>query len=230
MIIAIDGPAGAGKGTLAQNLVAKYGFRYLDTGALFRAVGLCLLQDETLTDENLEIKAIFNSKNLDFDFTREFNIILNGKDVTSEIRNPETGAMASKIATIPEVRINLDEFQKHFAKKYRSKGVILDGRDIGTFIAPDAPVKIFLDCAPEVRAKRRVEQLKEIGKEKSYDEMLENIITRDHTDRNRAIRPLKPAVDSISINTCENEIDDVLTIVSSRIEEVAEQLNIKLNK
>lgn len=228
MIIAIDGPAGAGKGTLAQNLVEKYHFRYLDTGALFRAVGLCLLQDTSLTEENLEIKAIFYSKNLDFDFTKDFKIMLNGQDVTSKIRDTETGAMASKVATMPAVRLNLDDFQKNFARKYRAKGVILDGRDIGTFIAPEAPIKIFLDCAPEVRAERRVQQLEEMGKTGEYDDILNNIITRDNSDRNRAVRPLKPAVDSISINTCENSIDDVLTIVSNRIEEVAKELKISL--
>ena len=118
MIIAIDGPAGAGKGTLAQNLVAKYGFRYLDTGALFRAVGLCLLNDESLNEENLEVKAIFYSKNLNFDFTKDFKIMLDGEEVSSDIRSVETGAMASKIATIPQVRENLDDFQKNFAKKF----------------------------------------------------------------------------------------------------------------
>lgn len=228
MIIAIDGPAGAGKGTLAENLVKKYNFRYLDTGALFRAVALCLIQDQSLTEENLEIKAIFYSKNLDFDFTRSFTILLNGEDVTSKIRDTATGAMASKVATMPQVRINLDDFQKDFARKYRAKGVILDGRDMGTFIVPDAPVKVFLDCAPEVRAKRRVEQLEQMGKSGEYEDILDNIITRDNTDRNRAVRPLKPAVDSISINTCENSIDDVLTIVSQRIDDVAKELNITL--
>ena len=220
MIIAIDGPAGAGKGTLAQNLVAKYNFRYLDTGALFRAVGLCLLKDEQLNEDNLEIKAIFYSKNLDFDFTKTFEIMLDGKNVSDEIRNPETGAMASKIATIPEVRVNLDNFQKDFAKKYRAKGVILDGRDMGTFIVPDAPIKIFLDCDPEVRAERRVQQLKESGKQASYEDILASIIKRDSTDRNRAVRPLKPALDAIKINTAEHSINDVLVMVSDLVDEI----------
>jgi len=223
MIIAIDGPAGAGKGTLAQNLVSKYGFRYLDTGALFRAVALCLIKDEYLTKDNLELKAIFYAKNLDFDFTRDFKITLEGIDVTNIIRNPETGAMASKIATIPQVRVNLDEFQKNFAKKYRAKGVILDGRDMGTFIAPDAPVKVFLDCAPEVRAKRRVEQLEGMGQQANYQEILDGIIKRDTTDRTRDVRPMVPAIDSIKINTCENSIDDVVIIVSNYIESILDK-------
>ncbi|HAG52838.1 MAG TPA: (d)CMP kinase [Alphaproteobacteria bacterium] len=223
MIIAIDGPAGAGKGTLAQNLVSKYGFRYLDTGALFRAVALCLIKDEYLTKDNLELKAIFYAKNLDFDFTRDFKITLEGIDVTNIIRNPETGAMASKIATIPQVRVNLDEFQKNFAKKYRAKGVILDGRDMGTFIAPDAPVKVFLDCAPEVRAKRRVEQLEGMGQQANYQEILDGIIKRDTTDRTRDVRPMVPAIDSIKINTCENSIDDVVIIVSNYIDSILDK-------
>lgn len=218
MIIAIDGPAGAGKGTLARNLVAKYGFRYLDTGALFRAVGLCLLQDNKLTEENIELKAIFYSKNLSFDFTRDFKVLLDGKEVSSDIRSPETGNMASKIATIPQVRENLDNFQKNFAKKYRAKGVILDGRDIGTFIAPDAPIKVFLYCPAEIRATRRVEQLAEIGKTASYNDILSGIEQRDHTDRNRAIRPLKSAPDAISINTYEQSITDVTDIVSKKVD------------
>jgi len=220
MIIAIDGPAGAGKGTLAQNLVAKYGFRYLDTGALFRAVALCLLKDEYLTDDNLELKAIFYAKNLEFDFTRDFRITLEGIDVTNIIRSPETGAMASKIATIHQVRLNLDEFQKNFAKKYRSKGVILDGRDIGTFIAPDAPIKVFLDCSPEVRAERRVTQLEESGTQANYDDILASIKKRDDTDRSREVRPMIPAIDSIKINTCENSIGDVVIIVSNYIDTI----------
>ena len=222
MIIAIDGPAGAGKGTLAQNLVAKYGFRYLDTGALFRAVALCLIKDEYLTEDNLELKAIFYSKNLEFDFTRDFKIMLEGTDVTNIIRNPETGAMASKIATIPQVRLNLDTFQKNFAKKYRSKGVILDGRDMGTFIVPDAPVKVFLDCSAEVRAERRVAQLAESGTQANYDDILASIKKRDDTDRNREVRPMIPAIDSIKINTCENSIDDVVVIVSNYVDSILE--------
>jgi CMP/dCMP kinase len=218
MIIAIDGPAGAGKGTLAQSLVKKYNFRYLDTGALFRAVAVCLLQDDNLNDENTELKAIFYSKNLDFDFTREFKIILNKQDVTSLIRDASTSMIASKIASIPQVRENLDNFQKNFAAKYKSKGVILDGRDIGTFIAPQAAIKVFLDCPAQVRATRRVEQLTDMGKQVNYDEILENIVTRDNQDRTRAYRPLKPADDAININTYEYSADDVLNMVSTQID------------
>lgn len=218
MIITIDGPAGAGKGTLAQNLVKKYHFRYLDTGALFRAVALCLINDQTLNDENFELKAEFYSKNMDFKFTKYFCIILNGEDVTDKIRDPEVGAMASKIATIAQVRINLDDFQRTFANMYKAKGVILDGRDIGTFIAPDAPVKVFLDCDAELRAARRVEQLEDIGKPAKYDDILKNIIQRDLTDRTREVRPMIPANDAIIIDTGENSISDVVTIVSKKID------------
>ena len=219
MIIAIDGPAGAGKGTLAQNLVKKYKFHYLDTGALFRAVSLYLLDDKSVTEDNLEMKAVFYSSNMNFEFTRTFDILLDNKDVTKRIRDVSTSSMASKIATFPKVRENLDKFQKDFAAKYASKGVILDGRDMGTFIVPHADVKIFLDCPAQVRAKRRVSQLKEMNKKANYDEILANIQERDNTDRNREIRPMVPADDAIAINTSEHSIDKVLELVSQLIDD-----------
>jgi cytidylate kinase len=219
MIIAIDGPAGAGKGTLAQNLVKRYKFHYLDTGALFRAVSLYLLDDKSVNDDNLEMKAIFYSKNMNFEFTRTFDILLDGKDVTKRIRDVSTSSMASRIATIGEVRENLDFFQKDFANKYAAKGVILDGRDMGTFIAPNAEIKIFLDCPAEVRAKRRVSQLKEMNKKANFDEILANIQERDNTDRNRKVRPMVPADDAISINTAEHSIKDVVEMVSNLVDQ-----------
>lgn len=218
MIVTIDGTAGVGKGTLAEGIVKKYNFKFLDTGALFRTVAYFLLQDQSLTEDNIEIKAIFYSKNLNIEFTKDFKLISNGIDITKEIRTPEAGDMASKIAVILEVRENLNQFQKHFAEKYRSKGVILDGRDIGTFVCPDAPVKFFLDCPAEVRAKRRVEQLKDMNIKSNYNDILKGIQERDHRDRNRKIRPLKPAKDAIIIDTSINSIENVLKIASKKID------------
>lgn len=218
MIITIDGTSGVGKGTLGAGLVEKYGFKFLDTGALFRTVAYAVLQDPDLTEENRELKAIFYSKNLDIEFTPDFRLLMNGKDISKEIRLPETGSMASKIAIIPELRENLKEFCRNFAEKYRSKGVILDGRDAGSQICKNAPVKIFLECPAETRAQRRVEQLKEIGVIGNYDEILKGIQERDYRDSNRKVDPLCAPKGSIKINTAENSIEKVIEIASYHIE------------
>ncbi|MCP4356342.1 MAG: (d)CMP kinase [Proteobacteria bacterium] len=221
MIIAIDGSSGVGKGTLAHNLVQKYRFKFLDTGALFRVVSLCVLKGDASTNENFESKAIFYSETLDFDFTKDFRVILNNKDVTQQIRSPEVDSIVAKVAAIPEVRINLDQYQKDFANRYHAEGVILDGRDIGTFITPHAEVKLFLDCPAEIKAKRRVSQFAEAGKAVDYSTVLKSIVERDQKDRERKVRPLIPATDAVLIDTSKHSIDHVLKIASSYIDEVS---------
>jgi len=222
MIIAIDGASGSGKGTLAQNLVKKFGFHYLDTGALFRAVGLCVIKDNSINDDNFNEKAIYHAQNLDFVFTNDFKVLLNNEDVSNIVRSPEVGQTASKVSAIPEVRLALDDFQQTFAQTNSKKGgAVLDGRDIGTFIAPNAEVKFFLECPAEARAQRRVDQLAEINQTASFDEILKGIIERDARDTNREVRPLKAAKDAIIINTFDNNISQVLDNASKYIEKIS---------
>lgn len=218
MIITIDGTAGVGKGTLAAELVKKYNFKFLDTGALFRTVAYCLLQDKSLNDDNLEMKAIFYSKNLNIEFTSDFRLLMDGIDISKEIRTPEAGDMASKIAVIPELRVNLTKFPKDFANKYRAKGVILDGRDTGVSVCPDAPIKFFLECPAETRASRRVAQLEEMGIKASFGDILKGIIERDDRDKNRKVSPLRPAEDAIIIDTSKHSAEEVGRIAASYVE------------
>lgn len=217
MIITIDGPAGVGKGTLSQNLVKSYNFKYLDTGTLFRAIGLCLLNDKTVTEDNLKEKAIYYAKNLDFEFTFDFKCILFKEDVSIKIRSAEAGEYASKVGVIAEVRTLLEKYQKTFAQKYKSNGVILDGRDCGRNVIPEAEVKLFLDCPAEIRAQRRLLQLKELNINSDYDSLLNKIIQRDKQDRERTINPMKPAEDAIFMDTSKYSIEEMTNKVSEYI-------------
>ncbi len=210
MIVAIDGTSAAGKGTLAANLVKRFDFAYLDTGALFRAVGQILLK----AGENPEDKekAVQAAESLSPE-----NILSLQKDPS--IRTEECGSAASKVAAIPEVRQILLTFQRRFALNpvkedgTPAAGAVLDGRDIGTVVCPDAQMKVFLSASTEVRAQRRLKELQEKGICAIYDEILKKVKERDARDTNRQTAPLKPAVDALILDTSKMTADDVFAIV-----------------
>lgn len=205
--ITIDGPAGAGKGTLAQKLAQRFNLKYLDTGKLYRAVALKVLQSG---EEAQEV-----AHNLNFDFRRVDNdgyrAILDGEDVTERMAHNDVAQNASIISANPKVREALRAFQQHFAAHWRTHGgVVMDGRDVGTVICPDAEIKIFLECQPEIQAQRRFDQLRSAGIDTTYDEQLTIIKERDQRDRNRTEAPLKAAKDAHIIDSTHMDIEEVL--------------------
>ncbi len=189
MIIAVDGPAAAGKGTIARALAAHFGYHFLDTGTLYRRVGLAVLKSGGDTSRAPEI-----AKNLE---TFEF--------ADAQLRTEDVSAMASIVAVIPEVRAALLAFQREFAA--RSPGSVLDGRDIGTVVCPEAQVKLYVTASPEVRARRRYEELKSSGKTVSLAATRDDIRIRDERDSNRAVAPLLPGTDAKIIDTSDMTIE-----------------------
>ncbi len=199
--VAIDGPAGAGKSTIARRAAKELGFTYVDTGALYRAIGLFCTDNGVDVSNSEEVIKILPGINIRIIFTDgEQRVILNGKDVSNEIRTEKASMTASIVSAIPGVRSFLLELQRSFAK---SANVIMDGRDIGTVVLPDADVKIFLTASPESRADRRTKQLAAKGTIADYNDVLSDIIKRDYNDSHRDTAPLKPAEDSIIVDTTE---------------------------
>ena len=192
MIVAIDGPAASGKGTLGKRLAAHYGFAHLDTGLLYRAVARALIDaNKPLEDEN---EAAIAARKLDLDALDE-----------EKLRGAEMGSAASKVAAFPMVRAALVQLQRAFAAK--PEGAVIDGRDIGTVICPDADVKLFVTASAEERANRRFRELASKGDAITYDEVLADIRARDDRDTNRAVAPLRPAEDARLLDTTEMDID-----------------------
>ncbi len=186
MIIAVDGPAAAGKGTIARALARHFGYHFLDTGTLYRRVGLAVLKS---AGDATEIARSLNDSPYD----------------DAELRTEEVGAMASVVASIPAVRQALLAYQREFAG--RAPGAVLDGRDIGTVVCPAAQVKIYVTASPEVRAKRRWEELKSLGMDAGFSTTLDEIRIRDERDSNRAVAPLLPAPDATIIDTSDMTIE-----------------------
>ncbi|MGL5055412.1 MAG: (d)CMP kinase [Fusobacteriaceae bacterium] len=213
--VAIDGPAGSGKSTIAKILAKKYNMTYLDTGAMYRMVSFFLLEKKVDLDNNEEIIKYLDEINLDIQGESFF---INKKDVSKEIRTPEVTAIVSKVSAVREVRVKLVELQREIAK---GKRAILDGRDIGTVVFPKADLKIFLIASPEERAKRRVKDYTEKGiVGESYDEVLEAIKKRDHIDSTRVESPLKKAEDAIEIDSSFLNIEEVCGEIAKYINKI----------
>ncbi|WP_130802684.1 (d)CMP kinase [Acinetobacter ihumii] len=222
-IITIDGPSGSGKGTLAAKMAKHYGYHLLDSGALYRLLGLSLHQKELLDaldtrlDECVEIATHLDIKFETKDETTA--IILDGVDVTQTIRTERVGEFASKVATIPELRKALFDRQRAFIQ---SPGLVADGRDMATAIFPEAQAKIYLTASAESRAERRVKQLQAMGLDVKMSDILANIQARDKRDMERAVAPLRPAQDAYQIDSSDLSIDEVFELmtryVNSRIE------------
>lgn len=214
--VAIDGPSGAGKSTISKLIATKLKYVYIDTGAMYRAVALKMLNLNI--DIKNDVQAVLqnlDNTNIDISYSEEGQLIyLDGQDVTNKIRTPEVSMGASNVAVIKEVRLKLVELQRLLAKK---NNCIMDGRDIGTYVLPDANVKIFLTASAEVRAKRRYDELIEKGQSVSYEEVLEDMIKRDKNDSSRSFAPLKPAEDSIIVDTSNNTLDEAVEIMKNII-------------
>lgn len=203
MIIAIDGPAGSGKSTISKEISEELGITYLDTGAMYRLFTLKVLKEGISFNESEKIKELLENLNINIENDRFY---LDGEDVTEKIRTYQVSDNVSKIAALKEVREKMVLLQREFSK---SKDVILDGRDIGTVVFPDADVKIFLVAEPMERAKRRYRELKEKGEDVSLDEIFKNIMERDKIDSNRDTAPLRKAADAVEIDTTKMDIKDV---------------------
>ena len=215
--VAIDGPAGAGKSTLARRLAAELGYIYVDTGAMFRTIGLYALRAGKDPKDNEAVNALLPEISLKFAFIEgEQHIYLNGEDVSTAIRTEEVGMAASAVGANPEVRTLLLGMQRDMAK---TQDVLMDGRDIGTVVLPDATVKIFLTASPEARATRRWKEYQQKGVEVSYEEVLADVRQRDYQDTHRAAAPLRQADDAQLLDTSEMNFEQSLEAMKKMIVE-----------
>lgn len=216
--IALDGPAGAGKSSIAKRTAKALGYIYVDTGALYRTIGLAAMRAGVEPQPSDEVDSLLSriTVSLEFNEQGEQVVLLDGEDVSSLIRTPEASMMASKISAVPSVRAYLLDLQRDMAKTHN---VIMDGRDIGTVVLPDAKVKIFLTASPEARAERRYKELVEKGTDTTYEEVLRDVKERDYNDSHRAIAPLKPAEDSILVDTTELDFEQSVEAIINVIKE-----------
>lgn len=215
--VAIDGPAGAGKSTVARGAAKKLGYIYVDTGALYRTVALAATRNGVLKSaEKTEQMLKDITVDLAFDDAGAQCVYLNGEDVSSLIRTPEISMAASNVSKIPAVRAFLLGLQRDIAAK---NNVIMDGRDIATVVLPDAQVKIFLTASPECRAERRYKELLEKGENVKYDDVLADVNARDYQDSHREIAPLKPAEDSVIADTSGKSLPQSIEMIISVIKE-----------
>ncbi len=216
--IAIDGPAGAGKSTIARALAKELGYYYVDTGAIYRTVAyfLDLLGISPKDTDGVERYIDELTVVIEYDEEGKQHMIMNGMDVTDEIRTQDISQKASLVSAQPVVREVLLEMQREVARQHN---VIMDGRDIGTVVLPKADVKIFLTAAPEVRAKRRCDELIAKGQKAKYETILQEIQQRDYQDTHRKIAPLKPARDSVKLDTSELDVQGVLAAMRKIVEE-----------
>ncbi len=219
MNVAIDGPAGAGKSTIARAAAKKLGFIYVDTGALYRAVGVYSLRNGLDTENPETVEGTLPHIQVELQFQDGVqHVLLNGEDVSEEIRTPQASMAASAVSAVPAVRRFLFDLQREIAAK---NDCIMDGRDIGTVVLPQAEVKIFLTASPETRAMRRFKELQEKGAPDTYEAVLADLKQRDYNDSHRAVAPLKPAEDSVLVDT------SALTL-SQSVEKVIEVIKEKL--
>ena len=217
MIVAVDGPAGSGKGTVTKRIEKELGFLNLDTGATYRCVALATLKNDVKLEEIEKIIQIANEINIEIDNTQEKDIILlNGEDVSKEIRSKEVTAIVSQISSIIPVREKMVEVQRKLAT---GKNVIVEGRDIGTVVFPNADIKIYLDASEEIRAKRRYEENIQNGIKTTYEEVLENVKMRDYNDMHKKVGALKKAEDAIVIDSSNLSIDEVVKKIEDIIKE-----------
>lgn len=217
--VAVDGPGGAGKSTVAKAVAAKLGISYVDTGAIYRTVGYAVRRAGIAPDDAAAVSGLLKNITVEakFEDGKQF-MYLDGENLGERIRENEISAYASKVSAIPEVREFLLEMQRKIA---RENSVIMDGRDIGTVILPHAEVKIFLTASPEKRAMRRVLELRERGQEADFDQILAEINERDYRDSHRETAPLKPAEDSVLLDNSDLDLDGtvdaVLAIIAEKV-------------
>jgi cytidylate kinase len=214
-IVAVDGPAGSGKSTISKLVAKKYGLTYLDTGAMYRMAALYALDNGIDLDKQEEVSKMLENLKIDIDGDKFY---LNDRDVSHDIRTPKVTSVVSKTATIKAIREKLVDLQREIGS---GKKVILDGRDIGTVVFPNADLKVFLVASPEERAARRLKEYEEKGIEADYDSVLTSIKERDYIDSNREESPLKKAEDAVEVDTSNLNIEEVSceisNLISSRI-------------
>lgn len=216
--VAIDGPAGAGKSTIARRLAGELGFRYVDTGAIYRTVAYFMdlwgVSPKDVDGVNRYIDEL--TVGIEYDDEGVQHMLMNGMDVTGDIRTPEISQKASLISAHAVVRDVLLDMQRNMAEEY---DVVMDGRDIGSVVLPKATVKIFLTASPEVRAKRRYQELLEKGQKASYEQVLKDVQQRDYQDTHRDIAPLKMCRDSVKVDTSEMDLEQSVTAIRKIVEE-----------
>lgn len=216
MQVAIDGPASSGKSTISKLIAKKNHFVYLDTGAMYRVVTLAVLKNQISLDDHRAIEQLVQTIEIGFSMQDgKQSVFMNGEDVTDEIRSVEVTRNVSAVSALKEVRTRLVHLQREIAENH---SIIMDGRDIGTVVLPQAEIKIFLVASVEERAKRRFIENQEKGIEMSYEELVEDIRRRDHIDSTRKESPLKKAEDAIEIDTTTMIIDDVVKTVTALIQ------------
>ena len=214
--VAIDGPAGAGKSTIAKAAAKQLNYIYVDTGALYRTIAYNAVKKNVVDDTNAVI-ALLNDTKVELKYIDGVQaVFLNGEDVSAYIRTPEISMGASKVSAIPEVRTFLLSLQQEIAKE---NDVIMDGRDIATVVLPNADVKIFLFASPECRAQRRYKELVEKGENVKYEDVLADVNQRDYQDSHREIAPLKPSEDSIMLDTSTLDLNQSIDLVIKTIKE-----------
>lgn len=216
--IAIDGPSGAGKSTLAKRLAEALGYLYVDTGAIYRTVGLQAFRTGADPSDPAAVIPLLRDIQIRLAYGEDGlqHMYLNGEDVTADIRRHEISAYASGVSAIPEVRAFLLEQQRGLAEEH---DVVMDGRDIGTVVLPDADVKIFLTAAPEARARRRWLELKERGQETAFETVLHDVLERDEKDTSRAAAPLRQAEDAVLADTTEKDLEQSLALLMHIVKE-----------
>lgn len=216
--IAIDGPSGAGKSTLARMTAKEFGFIYVDTGALYRTVGLHTIRQGVDTKDAEGVAALLPEIHIEmrYDDRGVQRMLLNGEDVSDLIRTPEVSMAASDVSAIPAVRAFLLDTQRDMAKRHN---VIMDGRDIGTVVLPEAQIKIFLTASPAERARRRCRELREKGIETDFDTVLRDIEQRDRNDSSRKIAPLRPAPDAVMCDTTDHDLEASFALIRDIIRE-----------
>jgi len=212
LTIAIDGPGGAGKSTVAKSVATRLNVDYIDTGAMYRAVAYKTIINDVDVDDTEKIKELLEETVIDFS---KGDIFLDGKNVNKEIREPEISKVASKVSQIFEVREKLVELQRIMAK---TKSVVMDGRDIGTNVLPEANCKFYMTASPQERAKRRYDELKSKGKDVSYEDVFSDIVHRDKQDMERELNPLRKAEDAVEIDTTGLNIQEVVDIILKKVQ------------
>ncbi len=216
--IAIDGPSGAGKSTMAKRLAKELGFVYVDTGAIYRTVSLYASREGLAATDEAGITALLPEIHIDLAYGEDGaqQMILNGENVSGEIRTPQISMYTSAVSAIPAVRAFLLDLQRDMARR---KNLVMDGRDIGTVVLPDANIKLFLTAAPEARAKRRWLELREKGDPIPYEQVLADVVQRDENDSHRAIAPLKQAEDAVLVDTTDYDLEESYQLLLRTIRE-----------